>query len=181
MPKWHGFYLTMGRYDIVLIVDAPDAADGCRKWFLQSHPEGPLGRKRSLLFLSRTIGGLFPSFPRSHQRWGEQLTENGHERKEKWENFFLKWSLDASRVPIDPKERGAGWTLLMNMIKDDRENGILHDWGAFPSEGKGYCIVEGSNLDVMKMTDKYVPYVSFEVYPVATILEVDEFLKHMTG
>jgi hypothetical protein len=95
--------------------------------------------------------------------------------------FFLKWSLDASRVPIDPKERGAGWTLLMNMIKDDRENGILHDWGAFPSEGKGYCIVEGSNLDVMKMTDKYVPYVSFEVYPVATILEVDEFRKHMTG
>ena len=95
--------------------------------------------------------------------------------------FFLKWSLDASRVPIDQKERGASYTLLMNMIKDDRENGILHDWGTFPSEGKGYCIVEGSNLDLMKMTEKYVPYVSFEVYPVATILEVDEFLKSMTG
>ncbi len=95
--------------------------------------------------------------------------------------FFLKWRLDASRIPIDPQERGAGWTLLMNMIKDDRENGILHDWGAFPAEGNGYCIVEGSNLDVMKMTDKYVPYVSFEVYPVATILEVDEFLKSMPG
>ena len=95
--------------------------------------------------------------------------------------FFLKWRLDASRIPIDPKERGASYTLLMNMIKDDRENGILHDWGAFPSEGKGYSIVEGSNLDVMKMTEKYVPYVSFEVYPVATILEVDEFLKSITG
>ena len=95
--------------------------------------------------------------------------------------FFLKWRLDASRIPIDPQERGAGWTLLMNMIKDDRENGILHDLGAFPAEGNGYCIVEGSNLDVMKMTDKYVPYVSFEVYPVATILEVDEFLKSMPG
>ncbi len=95
--------------------------------------------------------------------------------------FFLKWRLETSRIPIDPQERGAGWTLLMNMIKDDRENGILHDWGAFPAEGDGYCIVEGSNLDVMKMTDKYVPYVSFEVHPVATILEVDEFLKSMTG
>ena len=95
--------------------------------------------------------------------------------------YFLKWSLDTSRIPIDPKERGAGWSLLMNMIKEDREKGILHDWGAFPSEGKGYCIVEGSNVDVMKMTDKYVPYVSFETYPVASILEVDEFLTHLTG
>lgn len=95
--------------------------------------------------------------------------------------FLLKWSLDASRVPIDPKERGAAWTLLMNMIKQDREKGILHDWGAFPSEGKGYCIVEGSNVDVMLMTEKYVPYVSFETCPVATISEVDELLAHMAG
>ena len=95
--------------------------------------------------------------------------------------FFLKWRLDTSRIPIDPQERGAGWTLLMNMVKDDRENGILQDFGAFPAEGDGYFIVEGSNLDVMKMTNKYVPYVSFEIYPVATILECDEFLKSMTG
>ncbi len=95
--------------------------------------------------------------------------------------FLLKWSLDASKVPIDPKERGAGWTLLMNMIKEDREKGILHDWGAFPSEGKGYCIVEGSNVDVMIMTEKYVPYVRFETHPVATIYEVDELLAHLTG
>ena len=95
--------------------------------------------------------------------------------------FFLKWRLDASKVPVDSKERGAGWTLLMNMIKADREKGILHDFGAFPSEGKGYCIVEGSNVDVMQMTDKYVPYVSFEINPVATISEVDEFLAHMSG
>ena len=95
--------------------------------------------------------------------------------------FFISWSLDKSRIPVDQKERGAGWALLMDMIKDDRENGILQDWGAFPSEGKGYSIVEGSNLDVMKMTDRYVPYVNFEVCPVVSILEADEFLKHMTG
>ena len=93
----------------------------------------------------------------------------------------MKWRLDPSKVPVDPKERGAGLTLLMNMIKEDREKGILHDWGAFPSEGKGYCIVEGTNVDVMKMTEKYVPYVSFQTYPVATIFEVDELLAHMTG
>lgn len=95
--------------------------------------------------------------------------------------FFLKWSIDASRVPIDPKERGAGWGLLMAMIKQDKEKGILRDWGAFTSEGKGYCIVEGSNVDVMKMTEQYVPYVIFETHPVSTIQEVDEMLAHLTG
>jgi hypothetical protein len=95
--------------------------------------------------------------------------------------YLLKWRLDPSRVPVDPKERGATWTHLMNMIKQDREKGILQDWGAVPSEGTGYCIVEGSNLDVMLMTEQYVPYVSFETCPVATIFEVDELLAHMTG
>ena len=95
--------------------------------------------------------------------------------------FLLKWSLAESKVPADPRERGAGWTMLMNLIKQDREKGILRDWGAFPSEGKGYCIVEGSNVDLMKMTDQYVPYVNFETYPVASIHEIDEFLSHLTG
>ncbi len=95
--------------------------------------------------------------------------------------YLLKWSLDTARVPVDPKERGGSWTLLMGLIKQDREKGILRDWGAFPSEGKGYCIVEGSNVDVMKMTEQYVPFVRFETYPVATIAEVDELLAHLTG
>lgn len=95
--------------------------------------------------------------------------------------YLLKWSLDASKIPTDPKERGAGYGFLMGMIKQDREKGILRDWGAFPSEGRGYCIVEGSNLDVMKMTEQYVPYVSFETCPVATMEDVDELLAHLAG
>ena len=95
--------------------------------------------------------------------------------------FLLNWRLDTSRVPIDPKERGAGWSLLMAMIKQDKEKGILLDWGAFTSEGRGYCIVDGSNVDVMKMTEQYDPYVLFETHPVSTIQEVDEMLAHLTG
>lgn len=95
--------------------------------------------------------------------------------------YLLKWRIDTSRVPSDPKERGVAWTHLMKMIKQDREKGILQDWGAIPSEGRGYGIVEGSNVDVMLMTEKYVPFVQFETCPVATISEVDELLAHLTG
>ncbi len=95
--------------------------------------------------------------------------------------FFLNWRLDPSKIPVDPKERGAGYGFLMAMIKQDKEKGVLLDWGAFTSEGKGYCIVEGSNVDVMKMTEQYVPYVRFETHPVSTIKEVDQLLAHLAG
>ncbi len=40
---------------------------------------------------------------------------------------LLIWNLDASRVPVDPKERGAGWEMLMAMVKQDMEKGIVKD------------------------------------------------------
>ena len=95
--------------------------------------------------------------------------------------YLLLWSLDLNLIPADPKERASGWGMLMEMVKQDLSEGISKDWGAFPGENKGYCISEGSNLDVMKMTQRYAPYVRFEVHPVATVSEIGELLKHMSG
>lgn len=95
--------------------------------------------------------------------------------------YLLNWSLDASRVPVDPKERSAAWGILMGMIQKDRERGILKDWGAFTSEGRGFCLVEGTPLEVMQMTEQYTPYVQFETHPVASIGEINELLKLMAG
>ena len=61
--------------------------------------------------------------------------------------YHLYWRLDGARVSVDAKERGGGWSLLMAMVKQDMERGVLKDWGAFTSEGQGYCIVEGTNVD----------------------------------
>jgi hypothetical protein len=49
------------------------------------------------------------------------------------------------------------------------------------SEGEGYCIVEGTNVDVMKMTEQYVPYVLFETKPVSSAEEVNELIAHLSG
>ncbi len=95
--------------------------------------------------------------------------------------YHLYWQLDEARVPEDAKERGGAWGLFMAMIAQDKENGVLKDWGAFTSEGAGYCIVEGNNVDVMKMTEQYVPYVQFEIKPVSTDDEVNELIAHLTG
>jgi hypothetical protein len=93
----------------------------------------------------------------------------------------LYWKLNLANIPADPKERGGGWGLLMAMIKQDMESGLIKDWGAFTSEGGGYCIVEGSNVEIMKMTEQYVPYVVFETKPVSTPEEVNEMIQHLSG
>ncbi len=95
--------------------------------------------------------------------------------------YLLLWTLDPARIPIDPRERGKGWEILMDMVKNDREKGILRDWGTFPSEGRGYSIVEGSTLEVMKMTEQYTPFVHFEIHPAASIDEAAKLIRHLAG
>jgi len=95
--------------------------------------------------------------------------------------YHLYWKLSESRVPVDAKERGGSWGLFMAMIKQDMERGVLKDWGAFTSEGEGYCIVEGTNVEIMKMTEQYVPYVLFESKSVSSVEEVNELIAHLSG
>ena len=95
--------------------------------------------------------------------------------------YLLLWTLDPAHIPNDSRERGKGWEILMDMIKNDREKGILRDWGAFPSEGRGYSVVEGPMLEVMKMTEQYVPFVRFEIHPATTMDDAEKFIRHLTG
>ena len=55
----------------------------------------------------------------------------------------------------------------------------MKDWGAFPGENRGYLIAEGSQLDVMKMTQQYTPYVNFKIHPVSAVGEIEALLEHM--
>lgn len=94
--------------------------------------------------------------------------------------YLMLWSLDKSLIPADPKERGGGWALLIDLVKKDMERGVSKDWGVFPSEGAGYCILEGSNVEIMKTTEQYAPYVDFETHPIATVDEAIELIQHLT-
>jgi len=95
--------------------------------------------------------------------------------------YLMLWSLDKSLVPVDPKERAAGWGLLMELVKQDMQKGVTKDWGLFPSEGAGYSILEGTNVEIMQTTEQFVPYVDFETHPIATAEEAAELIKHLSG
>ena len=95
--------------------------------------------------------------------------------------YLVLWEVDQTKIPIDPKERGEGWSMLMAMVRQDIEKGLTKDWGAFLGESNGYSINEGTELEVMNSLQQYVPFCTFKVYPIATEDRVNEMLKGMMG
>ena len=95
--------------------------------------------------------------------------------------YLLFWELDPAKVPVSPQERAAGWTALINMTKQDLAQGQLKDWGAFVGELKGYAVAEGTEVEVGTFIQRYVPYVTFKTHPVATVGQVEEIIKALSG
>ena len=94
--------------------------------------------------------------------------------------YLLLWEIDATKIPVSPKERGGGWNLLMGMVKQDIKKGLNKDWGAFVGEINGYAVLEGTEVEIMNALQQYVPFVHFKVHPVASVSQVDEMIKALT-
>jgi len=94
--------------------------------------------------------------------------------------YLVLWEVDRTKVPISPQERGTGWSALMSMVKQDMAKGLVKDWGAFVGELRGYDVFEGTELEIMNMLQQYVPFVSFEVHPIASVSQVEEMIKGLS-
>jgi len=95
--------------------------------------------------------------------------------------YLALWEVDRTKIPIDRKERGAGWGMLMAVVRQDLEKGLTKDWGAFMGETSGYSILEGTELEVMNALQQYVPFVSFKIHAIATESQVNEMIKALSG
>jgi hypothetical protein len=91
--------------------------------------------------------------------------------------WLVLWELDESKVPVDPKQRGSGWQMLMALVKQDLEEGTGKDWGAFVGEHRGYTIHEGTQLEIAVALQQYVPFVRFRVHPVETVSQVEQLIE----
>ena len=95
--------------------------------------------------------------------------------------YLIIWEVDQTKIPIDPKERGDGWSLLMAMVRQDFEKGITKDWGGFVGQTNGYAIFEGTEVEVMKALQQYVPFCIFKVLPISTESQVNEMIAALSG
>lgn len=95
--------------------------------------------------------------------------------------YLITWQIDQTRVPLDPKQRGEGWGFLLSMVKQDIEKKLTIEWGAFIGEASGYTVMEGSEVEVMKALQQYVPYCTFQSHPVASVSQVEEMISALSG
>ncbi len=93
--------------------------------------------------------------------------------------YLLFWELNRSLIPVDPQERGQGFALLMSVVQQDIDKGLTKDWGCFVAEGNGYCVVEGSEVDIAKMVQQYSPYCEFSSHAVASLDQMNEMIQSL--
>jgi hypothetical protein len=91
--------------------------------------------------------------------------------------YLLLWEIDATKIPVNPKERGAGWNTLMQVVKQDIKKGMTKDWGAFVGEINGYAVAEGTEVEIGSMLQQFAPFVFFKVHPIASVSQVEEVIK----
>jgi hypothetical protein len=91
--------------------------------------------------------------------------------------YLLLWEVDHTKVPVNPKERGVGFNMLLEMVKQDMKKGITKDWGGFVGELSGYSVVEGTEVEIMNQLQQFVPFIRFKVHPIASVSQVGEMIK----
>jgi len=94
--------------------------------------------------------------------------------------YLYLWEIDRTKIPLDPKERGVGFSMLLEMVKQDMKKGITKDWGVFPGEFNGYSVVEGTEVEIMNQIQQYTPFVFFKVHPIASVAQAEEMIKTLT-
>ena len=95
--------------------------------------------------------------------------------------YLLLWEADNARAPEDAKERGAGYLMLTAMVKQDLQKGIMKDWGSFVGETNGYAVAEGTEVEIGRVVQQYAPFITFKTRAVASVSQVEEVLKALSG
>jgi hypothetical protein len=93
--------------------------------------------------------------------------------------YLTIWEADDSKIPVDPEERKLAWLGAIEMERMNMNDGVTKDWGVFLGQTKGFSISEGSKEDVINSTLKFIPYFKFQIYPIASIDDIEKAIKAM--
>ena len=93
--------------------------------------------------------------------------------------YVMIWEADDSKIPVDPQERKAGWQMAMEMTKQDIKDGKMKDWGVFAGQIRGFGIFEGTAEEVHAVSLKYIPFFSFQIYPMLSFDQAEKIVEAM--
>ena len=91
--------------------------------------------------------------------------------------YLMLWKLNNALVPVSPQERSKVFSGLTSFVQQDMEKKIIKDWGCYVGEGRGYLVAEGTEVDISKMVQSYMPYCQFSTHPISSVQQINEVLK----
>ena len=65
------------------------------------------------------------------------------------------------------------------MVKQQIKAGTTKDWGVFAGGLKGFSVAEGDEMTVSNSAQNYLPYVTFTVYPIISIDQMEEVIENL--
>lgn len=95
--------------------------------------------------------------------------------------YLVLWKVEPSSAAVNPKDRGAAWAAMLNMIKQDMKDGKLTDFGTFPGEAKGYMVAIMSELELGKSLQRFYPQLTYDNKVVLTVDQTIEVVKSISG
>lgn len=93
--------------------------------------------------------------------------------------FLMLWEIDPAKVPADRKERADLWGPMIQLVKQRIKAGTTKDWGVFAGGMKGFSIHEGDEMTVSNAVQSYLPYVTFSVYSIISIEQMEEVIENL--
>jgi hypothetical protein len=93
--------------------------------------------------------------------------------------FLVLWEIIEDRIPTSPQEIATGWSVMLELTKEDIKKGIVKEWGVVAGELRGFSIFEGTELEIAKNLVRYAPYIRFQVSPILSASETEEVIKSL--
>ncbi|MCJ7444248.1 MAG: hypothetical protein MUO26_06930 [Methanotrichaceae archaeon] len=81
--------------------------------------------------------------------------------------FLILWHKNL--IPEDPEKMAKQNLSLLEGVKAALKSGMLKDWGVYCDGYNGYVIAEGTEADIFATLLKWMPYILFDVHPVANV------------
>ena len=83
--------------------------------------------------------------------------------------FHVEWRKNPTLTPEDPAKMVKLNLSMLEMVKATLKSGKLMDWGVYCDGFSGYVIAEGNETDILATLLKWMPYIIFDVKPVANV------------
>jgi hypothetical protein len=91
--------------------------------------------------------------------------------------FLALWEEDDSRLPADPRERGAGYQEALKFLRQEMKKKVIKGWGSFVGTTGGSTIYEGAEAEVANSMQHFIPFYSYNIYPVPSLEQAEEATK----